>query len=245
MTLCHIVVPARYASTRLPGKPLADIAGEAMIVRVMQQVSQATVNSVVAAVDHPDVLACVEAAGFEAVNTRSDHQSGTDRIMEVAVQRGWSDEDIVVNVQGDEPLMPVSVVSELTEAMLSDEQVRLATMCEPLADLDDLNNPNVVKVVRDAQHDALYFSRAPVPYARDEGPFIQNYARHIGIYAYRVEALRAFTSLAVSGLEEIEKLEQLRWLEAGHSIKVLTAPEAVPGGVDTPEDLARIAAQFA
>ena len=244
MTRCHIVVPARYASTRLPGKPLADIAGQPMIIRVLQQVSRAAVDSVVAAVDHPNVLACVEAAGFEAVNTRDDHQSGTDRIMEVAAQRGWSDDDIVVNVQGDEPLMPVSVIAELTQAMLSDEQVRLASMCEPLAELSDLNNPNVVKVVRDINQDALYFSRAPVPYARDEGPFLQNYARHIGIYAYRVEALRTFTSLPMSTLEQIEKLEQLRWLEAGNPIRVLIAPEAVPGGVDTPEDLARIAAQF-
>ena len=117
MTRCHIVVPARYASTRLPGKPLADIAGQPMIIRVLQQVSRAAVDSVVAAVDHPDVLACVEAAGFEAVNTRDDHQSGTDRIMEVAAQRGWSDEDIVVNVQGDEPLMPVSVIAALAPAL--------------------------------------------------------------------------------------------------------------------------------
>lgn len=255
----HIVVPARYASTRLPGKPLVDIAGTPMLVHVMrraqqaQQTKPAAVVSVVAAVDHPQVLQVLEDAGLDAMMTRGDHTSGSDRVMEVAQRCGWLDDDIVINVQGDEPLLPPVVIEILIDAMNGGtlaRPVRMATVCEPIRDTKDFFNPNVVKVVRDRYGDALYFSRAPVPFPRDgttkdmTGALIDEVPmfRHIGIYAFRVDALREFTQIRGGVLEGVEMLEQLRWLEAGQKLRVVESPVAVPGGVDTPEDLIRVAA---
>lgn len=245
----HVVVPARLASTRLPGKPLALIQGIPMIVRVMMAVQDAGVDSVIAAVDDSSVAAAVEAAGYDAMLTAQDHPSGSDRVMEVVSRSGWDDTDIVINVQGDEPLLPVSLVSQLADLMRTDPMMEMATVSEPILTVADFLNPNIVKVVTTTQGDALYFSRAPIPLPRD---LILNDAltdsqidvfkpqRHVGLYAFRVKALRKFVSLRDAQLEDIESLEQLRWLEAGGRIRVLPSPVPVPGGVDTPEDLARV-----
>lgn len=239
-----VVIPARMASTRLPGKPLAAIAGKPMIVRVMQQAVQARVDGVVAAVDQEQVFSAVTEAGFDAVMTGMHHQSGSDRVMEVASLKGWQDEDVVINVQGDEPLIPPLVIDQLVVAMQEDGNMTMATLSEPIINADDFLNPNVVKVVTDRNGDALYFSRASIPFPRDEiandsvGEF--SAARHIGVYAFRVGALREFVNLSDSRLEATEKLEQLRWLEAGRQIRVLSSAAPVPGGVDTEEDRQRV-----
>lgn len=243
-----VVIPARMASTRLPGKPLAAIAGKPMIVRVMQQAVQARVDGVVAAVDQEQVFSAVTEAGFDAVMTGMHHQSGSDRVMEVASLKGWQDEDVVINVQGDEPLIPPLVIDQLVVAMQEDGNMTMATLSEPIINADDFLNSNVVKVVTDRNGDALYFSRAPIPFPRDEiandsvGEF--SAARHIGVYAFRVGALREFVNLSDSRLEATEKLEQLRWLEAGRQIRVLSSAAPVPGGVDTEEDRQRVESEI-
>ncbi len=250
----RIVIPARYASTRLSAKPLVDIDGQPMLVRVMAQASRANADTVVAAVDHEDVFNAVTSAGYQALLTRIDHQSGSDRVMEVVATRAWSEDDIVVNVQGDEPLIPPEVIDCLANVLIDDSSVQMATVCEPILNERDYFNPHTVKVVRNKSLDAIYFSRAPIPYARDSivsgvaltgGSLTVPVAelpvfRHVGIYAYRVTALRSFTSMGDSQLEQVEALEQLRWLEAGNRIRVIDSPMPVPGGVDTPQDLARV-----
>ncbi len=250
----HVVIPARYASTRLPGKPLVDLAGKPMIVRVFQQAQRAGARSVVVATDDERVAAAVTSAGGDAEMTRTDHVSGSDRVMEVAARRGWGDQDIVVNVQGDEPLIPGAVIVQVARRLAADEAFGVATLCEPIDDLTLVFDPNAVKVVSDRYGRALYFSRAPIPYARDlfgaglrTGPTPQGggWQRHIGIYAYRVAALRRFVELPVGGLERFESLEQLRLLESGTAIAVEQAAAPVPGGVDTPEDADRVRAVLA
>lgn len=256
----HVVIPARFASERLPGKPLADIAGRPMIVRVAEQAQKTTADSVVVATDDQRIVEAVEAAGGAAVLTRTDHTSGSDRVMEVAEQLGWRDDEIVVNVQGDEPLIPVSVIEQVARRLQQAPELACATLCESLTNSDLVFNPNVVKVVRDADHRAMYFSRAPIPWRRrDFGDRLSVrpgarsvdlplqadiWLRHIGVYAYRVAALRRFVSLPAGTLETLESLEQLRMLEAGMPIRVDEAEEPVPGGVDTPEDLARVRGLF-
>ena len=238
----HIVIPARFGSMRLPGKPLADVAGKAMIVRVLERASQAACDSCVAAVDNTDVKDVVEQAGFAAVMTNEAHLSGSDRVMEVAALMGWDEQDIVVNVQGDEPLIPPVVIDDVIQA-ITENTVGIATVCEPIEDNKIFADPNAVKVVIANSGCALYFSRAGIPYPRESGD-VQNAYRHIGIYAFRVAALRRITSLALGTLESIEKLEQLRWLEAGENIQVIKARQSVPGGVDTAEDLAAVVRHF-
>ena len=242
----HIVIPARFASTRLPGKPLADIAGKPMIVRVAAQAARSMASDVVVAVDDQRVAEAVIAEGWQAETTRRDHVSGSDRVMEVASRRGWPDDDIVINVQGDEPLVPPQVIDQLCEGMLARPDVTMATLSEPISDIDDFLNPNVVKVVADEAGMAMTFSRSPIPYPRDTagGDVPTGAARHVGIYGFRVSALRRFIALGESSLEGIEKLEQLRWLQASLPLLVIQANERVPGGVDTPEDLARVQALF-
>lgn len=242
----HIVIPARFASTRLPGKPLADIAGEPMIVRVAAQAARSMANDVLVAVDDQRVAAAVVTAGWQAEMTREDHVSGSDRVMEVASRRGWSDDDIVINVQGDEPLVPPQVIDQLCEGMVAHPDVSMATLSEPINEIDDFLNPNVVKVIADDAGMAMTFSRSPIPYPRDTaGHEVPNgAARHVGIYGFRVSALRRFIHLGESSLERIEKLEQLRWLQASLPLLVIQAKESVPGGVDTPEDLAKVQALF-
>jgi 3-deoxy-manno-octulosonate cytidylyltransferase (CMP-KDO synthetase) len=251
----HVVIPARLASTRLPRKPLVPISGVPMIVRVARQALLADVDDVTVAVDADEVLSVVEAAGLRAVLTDPGHPSGSDRVFEVAEKSGWDDADIVVNVQGDEPLLPPNVIDALVAAMHQRPDTAMGTVSEPIRRIEEFLDPNAVKVVTDAHDQALYFSRAPIPYPRDE---MSNQApadsgikdllaasvvqRHVGMYAFRVSGLREFVGLTKSTLEPIEKLEQLRWLEAGHRLYVLAQDEPVPGGVDTPEDLARVEA---
>jgi 3-deoxy-manno-octulosonate cytidylyltransferase (CMP-KDO synthetase) len=237
------------ASTRLPNKPLADIAGVPMIVRVASQASRSQADTVVVAVDDERVARVVAAAGYDAALTAVDHASGSDRVMEVVHKRGWQTDDIVINVQGDEPLLPPALIDQLAKAMQDDPSVEIATLAEPISSAQDFLDPNVVKVVTDRNDVALYFSRAPIPFPRDDAQqqavtdaVVQanNVRRHVGVYGFRVQALTRFITLTDSRLENIERLEQLRWLEAGGRISVLQCAEAVPGGVDTPDDLARV-----
>jgi len=241
----HVVIPARYESTRLPGKPLADIAGQPMIVRVAAQAAKSNADDVVVAVDDARVAEAVQAAGWDAQMTRSDHQSGSDRVMEVARQRGWASDDIVINLQGDEPLAPPEVINQLIQGMVDRPEIPMATLSEPLEQVKDFFDPNVVKVLANDEGLALMFSRAPLPFPRDNPSTMPDgAARHVGMYGFRVQALGQFVQLGESRLESIERLEQLRWLQAGKNLLVLSASKPVPGGVDTPADLARIQALF-
>jgi 3-deoxy-manno-octulosonate cytidylyltransferase (CMP-KDO synthetase) len=247
----RVVIPARYASTRLPGKPLADIAGQPMIVRVAAAARRARNDGVWVATDDERIAAAVRQHGFDAVMTRANHVSGTDRIAEVADQLGWNDEDIVVNVQGDEPLLDPALIEAVAAALHGDPDAAMATAAHPLDAAADLFNPNVVKVVCDVRGRALYFSRAPIPWdrdrfaeTRDELPANLQALRHIGLYAYRVSFLRRFGQLAVSPLERCESLEQLRALWHGYPIHVVSVDHPPAPGVDTPEDLERVRRLF-
>lgn len=243
----HVVIPARYASTRLPGKPLADIAGQPMIVRVAAQAAASGAREVFVATDDSRVAAAVEGHGFTAVMTRIDHQSGSDRVMEVADVAGWGDETVVINVQGDEPMIPPKVIAQVGALMYAHPDCDIATLSEPIVAPAVVQDPNAVKVVRGEDGRALYFSRAPIPWDRSRFPPTPNaplegrhWQRHIGIYGYRVASLRRFCGLPVGELERLESLEQLRALENGMRIIVAEAAAAVPGGVDTQEDLDRV-----
>lgn len=243
----RIVVPARYASTRLPAKPLADICGKPMIVRVLERVAGAGATEICVATDHEGVRDAVLAAGGQAVMTRADHPSGTDRLAEVAVLRGWGDDEIVVNVQGDEPLLDPAAVTAVAEALAANPEAAIATAAHALVSAEDAFNPNVVKVVSDTAGRALYFSRAPIPWARDawagrrdEIPPGLPMRRHVGLYAYRVSFLRRYAQLEPSPLEHWEALEQLRALWHGYRIQVLDLATVPAAGVDTPEDLERV-----
>ena len=233
-----VVIPARYASTRLQGKPLLDIAGKPMVVRVAEQAAKSGASEIVIATDFEKILTVAKQHGFNAVMTRIDHQSGTDRIAEVAQQLGWADDEIVVNVQGDEPLIDPKLIQEVAAHLANSKDAVMATACHAIHDEASLLNPNIVKVVIDANGNAIYFSRAPIPYPRDDiyKNNIQAH-RHIGIYAYRVGFLKQYAQLAVTELEKIESLEQLRVLHHGYKIGVTIAENAPASGVDTQEDL--------
>ena len=247
----RIVIPARLASTRLPGKALADIAGKPMVVRVAEAALRVCGEraDIWVATDHEDIRSAVEHHGYQALMTRSDHASGTDRIAELAQRLGWRDDEIVVNIQGDEPLIEAALVRAVAQALVQDEAAGLATASHAIKDAADLFNPNVVKVVVTAQGRALYFSRAAIPWDRDgfsgaaqtltlaEGLPAQ---RHIGLYAYRVAFLRRYAQLPASPLERYEALEQLRALWHGEVIRVLEWATQPAAGVDTAEDLARV-----
>ena len=246
-----VVIPARHASTRLPGKPLLDIAGKPMVVWVAQRAAASGADEVIIATDHAEILSVVEQHGYRAVMTRSDHVSGTDRIAEVAARLGWTDDTIVVNVQGDEPLIAPELIHEVADNLQLHPQAHIATASHPIHDRETLFNPNAVKVVTDMAGYALYFSRAPIPYARDvfadglrqgalPGEIKAN--RHIGIYAYRGSFLRAYAQLAVSPVEQLESLEQLRAMWHGYRISVAETVHAPAAGVDTAEDLQRVRA---
>lgn len=246
-----IVIPARYASTRLPGKPLADIAGKPMVVRVAEQAAKSNASEVLVATDHEGVCAAVERHGFRAVITRSDHASGTDRIAEVAMLLGWSQDVVVVNVQGDEPLIEPDLINHVAGELALDAKAAIATACHPIESIDDFLNPSVVKVVTDARGLANYFSRAPIPWPRDAFTVCKNQLpkgsgakRHIGIYAYRVGFLLQFGALEPSPYEALESLEQLRALWHGFRVRVLAVNFAPEPGVDTVEDLKRIRCKF-
>jgi 3-deoxy-manno-octulosonate cytidylyltransferase (CMP-KDO synthetase) len=248
-----VLIPARLASTRLPNKPLADIAGLPMVVRVAQRVigGLPAGTRVVVAGDSPEILQACQRHGVQAVLTRVDHPSGSDRLAEACELLGLGDEDLVVNVQGDEPLIDPALVSAVATLLRQRPQASMSTAAHPIHDLADFVNPNVVKVVLDAQELALYFSRAPIAWWRDG--FAQGIKalpqpaplRHIGIYGYRVGFLRLFPTLAQAPIEVTEALEQLRAMWHGHRIAVHVTPQAPGAGVDTPEDLERVRRLFA
>lgn len=246
----RVVIPARYASSRLPGKPLADIGGRPMVLHVLERALQAGAESVVVATDDARVQQAVAAAGHQALMTSPDHQSGTERLVEVAETLGWADDTLVVNVQGDEPLIDPMLIREAARQLVLHDDAVMATLAHPIHDHADFINPNVVKVVADEAGYALYFSRAPIPWPRDAFsaqqpmPHELGALRHIGLYAYRAGFLRTYASLASSPLERYEMLEQLRVLWHGHRISLGITPIAPAPGVDTPEDLARVRGLF-
>jgi 3-deoxy-manno-octulosonate cytidylyltransferase (CMP-KDO synthetase) len=250
------VIPARYASTRLPGKPLLDIAGLPMVVHVARRAAASGASAVWVATDNEEVRLAAERHGVQAMLTSAAHATGTDRIAEVAARLGCADDAIVVNVQGDEPLIEPALIHEVAAALRSSRDAAIATACHPLTDTASMMNPNVVKAVLDEAGYAMYFSRAPIPYARDSfgatgdaatrelPPGLPAY-RHIGIYAYRAGFLRRYASLSVAACERFEALEQLRALAHGYRIAVAITHHAPASGVDTAEDLARVREEFA
>ena len=250
-----ILIPARMQSTRLPGKPLADIAGVPMVVRVAQRVQCISEQvQVVVAADDVRVLQACEAHGVQALLTRDDHPSGSDRLAEAVTLLNLSDDAIVVNVQGDEPLIDPALPAAIAALLAASPQASMSTAAHPITDRADMRNPNVVKVVCDARQLALYFSRAPIPWWRDgyadgDIPAVLSVEpqplRHIGIYAYRAGVLRQFPALPQAPIETCESLEQLRALWHGHRIAVHITPDAPGTGVDTPEDLERVRALLA
>ncbi len=244
-----IVIPSRYGSSRLEGKPLKDIAGKTMINRVYEQAAKTTAERVLVATDDQRIADAVAAFGGEAVMTATTHSSGTDRLHEVAERFGFADDTIIVNVQGDEPLIPPQVIDQVARNLAERPRLGVATLCANIATYTEFTNPNVVKVVTDADHLALYFSRAPIPWPRDhfmDGlqtlPQTFMAQRHIGLYAYRVRTLKQFVRWPVAPLEKMEALEQLRFLWHGEAIHVAAANAPVPGGVDTLDDLQRVTA---
>lgn len=248
-----VVIPARFASSRLPAKPLLDLGGKPMVVRVAERALLSGAQEVWVATDHADVAAAARAHGLNVALTRSDHPSGTDRLAEVVGLRGWSDETLVLNVQGDEPLIEPALIAQ-TAAQLAQSGADMATVAHPICDAADFFNPNVVKVVCTAGGDALYFSRAPMPYARDHFsreaggetlPAGLPALRHVGLYAYRAGFLRAYAGLAPSPLEAFEALEQLRVLWHGYRISVALSDHLPAPGVDTPQDALRVQELFA
>jgi 3-deoxy-manno-octulosonate cytidylyltransferase (CMP-KDO synthetase) len=245
-----VLIPARLASTRLPDKPLADIAGKPMVVRVAERALQSGATRVVVACDDVRILQACAAHQVQAVLTRSDHLSGSDRLAEACELLGLQGDDMVVNVQGDEPLIDPELVREVAAMLAGRDDCVMSTAAHPLTELADYLNPNVVKVVLDAQGRALYFSRASIPWWRDGAAAGQVSLpspaplRHLGLYAYRAGFLRQFPALPAAPLEHTEALEQLRVLWHGHRIAVHVAPHGPGPGVDTPEDLARVRAVF-
>ncbi|SDH44938.1 3-deoxy-manno-octulosonate cytidylyltransferase [Pseudomonas panipatensis] len=242
-----VVIPARFASTRLPGKPLQDIAGKPMVQHVWEQARKSAGARVVVATDDARILDACQGFGAEALLTRAEHNSGTDRLAEVADALGLADDAIVVNVQGDEPLIPPSIIDQVAANLAAHPEAGIATLAEPIHEVGALFNPNVVKVVSDLDGLALTFSRAPLPWARDAFAADRDtlpkgvpYRRHIGIYAYRARFLRDFVAWGPCWLENTECLEQLRALWHGVRIHVADALEAPQAGVDTAEDLERV-----
>lgn len=242
-----VIIPARYSSSRLPGKPLADIGGQPMVQHVYRRAQQSSAQRVIVATDDIRVAEVVRAFGGEVCMTSPDHPSGTDRLHEVAASLGLAEDSIVVNVQGDEPLIPPRVIDQVAANLGANPEAGVATLAEPILSLEDFRNPNIVKVVAEESGLARYFSRAPIPWPRDA--FSGEHAdlpeglqprRHIGIYAYRVALLQRFVSWAVAPPEHFEALEQLRFLYHGENIHVADAVEVVPGGVDTEQDLQRM-----
>ncbi len=235
-----IIIPSRYASTRLPGKPLADICGKPMIWHVWQRgIEVVGIENCWVATDHDDIFNVMSEFGAQVIMTHAEHASGTDRIAEVVTKLGWEDEEIVVNVQGDEPLMPPHLVTQVGQLLQRCPDAGISTLAHSIERWEDLVNPNIVKVVVAESGLAHYFSRSPIPYDRDGSQDITRYPylRHIGIYAYRVGAIKALQSLQPAPSEVLESLEQLRALWHGIPITVATVADVPPHGVDTQEDL--------
>lgn len=262
MLAFNVVIPARFSSTRLPGKPLLLIGDKPMVVRVAEQAAQSGAQQIWIATDHRPIMAAMHEHGFKACMTKADHPSGTDRIAEVVAQHNWPDDTIVVNVQGDEPLIPPQLIRAVAGHLHDHPECAIATACHPIHDEASMRNPNIVKAVLDKDGNAMYFSRAPIPYPRDafmhltspsgrdgtscslrgeagrgELPANMTILRHIGIYAYRASFLRAYSQLEPTAIEQIEALEQLRALWHGYKIGVTITQDAPPSGVDTEADL--------
>lgn len=240
MTDIQVVIPARYAATRLPGKPLRELAGAPMIVHTARRAAESGLP-VLVAYDDERIASVLNAYGIPAIKTLETHENGTHRLSEVVQKRGWHEDTIVVNVQGDEPLLPSALIQQVADCLQTHPDAAVATLCTPFGE-DDPSNPNAVKVVSDVAGYALYFSRSLLPFVRDShNPRADfPYRRHIGIYAYRVRALLRYPTLAATPLELAEKLEQLRFLEHGYRIAVATIEQAPPAGVDSEEDAQRV-----
>jgi len=246
-----VVIPARYGSARLPGKPLADIAGKPMVVHVADRARESGAREVVVATDDRRIHEAVAKHGHEAMMTRPDHTSGTDRIAEVAIARGWPDDLIVVNIQGDEPRMPPQLVRAVARQLADHRDAAIATACHRVHSAAEMFDPNAVKVVLDKHGYAAYFSRAPIPYARDAFkadtsrlPQGLPVYRHLGLYAYRCSFLKVYSTLLPAAIEQFESLEQLRALWHGYRVSVAVTDQAPDPGVDTPEDLEKMRRAF-
>jgi len=248
-----VIIPARFASTRLPGKPLKDIAGKPMIQHVYEQACKSAAREVIVATDDERIKTVAEGFGARVCMTAADHESGTDRLQEVVAQLGYGDDEVIVNVQGDEPLIPPSNINQVAELLLNSPNAGIATLSERIDNVADVFDPNAVKVVSNATNSALYFSRSPLPWARDDFngfggelpdqlPAGVDFQRHIGIYGYRVGLLHEFVTWPPAPLELAESLEQLRAMWNGVDIKVAQAVETPPAGVDTEADLERVRA---
>lgn len=237
-----ICLPARYASSRLPGKPLIEIGGKALILHALESAGQIPCRQLLVATDDERIETFVKSHGYEVLMTSPDHQSGTDRIAEVSEKMGWSDDMIVVNYQGDEPQTPRKNIEQLIEALQNTPEAAISTLYQSIHSYEDLVNPNNVKLVTDKNNMALYFSRAAIPYSRDTFQYNSldeniTYKHHIGLYAYRAGFLKNFSKMTQSGLELTESLEQLRALSHGYKIVAVKAHEKMPHGIDTREDM--------
>lgn len=242
----HIVIPARFASSRLPAKPLLLIHGRPMILRVVDQAKKVEgFDHLCVATDDERIAEICRAEGVDVVLTSPDHPSGTDRLSEVARLKGWAEDDIIVNVQGDEPLLPAKLVKQVSQLLVDNPNCSMSTLCEPISALDEFQRDSIVKVVMSKHNEALYFSRATIPYDRDGAKQKQQSMhssayRHLGLYAYRVKLLQEYVTWDQGVLEKLESLEQLRVLENGHRIAIAIAEANLPPGVDTQEDLDRL-----
>jgi len=234
-----VIIPARYGATRLPGKPLLPLAGRPVIAHVWQRAVDSGADQVIVATDDQRIAEAVDQLGGQVRLTRDEHPSGTDRLAEVVAAEGWDPDTIVVNLQGDEPLMPPALLAQVANALAEEPRAAMATLSAPITDADMLHDPHTVKVLRDRTGRALYFSRAPIPWDREGHPRLQleTARRHLGIYAYRCGFLSRHGSLPLSQLEDLEQLEQLRALEAGEWIQVVDAMSAPGQGIDTAADL--------
>lgn len=242
----HIVIPARFASERLPGKVLLDLAGQPLLQHVWNRARESSAESVVIATDDERIVTVAEAFGARVVLTGTEHQSGSDRIAECAAKLGWPDEHLVVNLQGDEPLMPAACLDQVAALLDQRPDCEVASLYWPIAEAAEVQNPNAVKVVTDSKDRALYFSRSVIPYSRSHASIAEALAagvqwkRHLGLYAYRLAALRHYTACAPTPLETNERLEQLRIMEQGGRIAMAAACEFIPAGIDTADDLQRV-----
>jgi len=238
----HIVIPARYASSRFPGKPLIDINGKTMLEHVYDVAKKSSASSIVIATDHQRIADAAQSFCADVLMTSDQHQSGTDRLAEVCQIKQWGEDEIVVNLQGDEPLTPPELLNQVAENIHSHIAASIATLTTPLQDQHEIDDPNIVKVVSDINGYALYFSRASIPFQRDAGEMTLNnqYQRHLGIYAYRVAFLNAYSQMPQCDLETVEKLEQLRAMYHGHKIHTQHAVKLPGPGIDTPDDLKKV-----
>ena len=246
----HIVIPARMASQRLPGKPLLEIAGAPLLKHVFDCAARSGAESIVVATDDEAVFETARRFGAAVVMTSKDHKSGSDRIAECASLMGWKEDEVIVNLQGDEPLMPPACLDQVAELLISDTQADVASLYRSVRSAAEAKNPNAVKVVLNSAGRALYFSRSMIPFPRSaDGSAIDDssavsWKRHIGLYSYRVSALKWFALMTPTPLESTEKLEQLRFLESGKRIRMAEACKPIPAGVDTPDDLERVRKYF-